>query len=260
MDTDDFGFFKKIFTMPNIIIKKKLFNLADLVICASLDYLGSSQLNNIYKKNSEKFIEIPFSVDTNKFKPVKKEKKENIKITFVGGMDKAHNFKGVDVLIKAFARIKNTNIKLNLIGNGDLIDTYKKLALSLNLDDRIEFLSGISDSDKIVEYQNSDIFVLPSINSHEAFGIVLLEAMSCGVPVIASSLPGVRKVFHDNEQGLLVKPGDVNDLKKKLERLIMSQDLRARMGLNARKLAENNYSKKRLNKKTEKVLLELLKK
>ncbi len=260
MDTLELRGLKKLFSLPSTIIRKKLFDLADLIICASFDYIKFSQIKDIYKKNFKKFKELPFSVDTDKFIPNKKIKNTKINITFVGGMDRAHNFKGVDVLLSAFSKIKQLNIKLNLIGNGDLIDGYKQLAKNLDIEDRVNFFTDMSDADKIIKYQNSDIFVLPSINSHEAFGIVLLEAMSCGVPVIASSLPGVRKVFENNQQGLLVIPGDVHDLKNKIEELIFDNEKREKMGILGRDLVKNKYSLKLNNKKLENILLKLLKK
>jgi len=259
MDTRDLSFFKKIFTLPSVLIRKKLFNLADLIVCASLDYIESSQIGDVYKQGSEKFVEIPFSVDTGKFKSIQDINNKNINITFVGGMDRAHDFKGIDILIKAFSELKQNNLKLNLIGNGELIDDYKKLAKKLAISDKVKFFTGINDDEKIVKYQKTDIFVLPSVNSHEAFGIVLLEAMSCGVPVVASSLPGVRKVFENNKQGLTVEPGDVNDLREKLEELIVDKEKRIKMGIEGRKLVEINYNKEKINKKLEDILLGLLK-
>jgi glycosyltransferase involved in cell wall biosynthesis len=94
--------------------------------------------------------------------------------------------------------------------------------------------------------QNSDLLILPSINSNEAFGLVLVEALACGVPVIASDLAGVRSVFDNYQQGLLVAPGDSEDLKKKLEFIFNNEEMRRVMALAARRLAEERYDRKKM--------------
>ena len=77
---------------------------------------------------------------------------------------------------------------------------YKKIAKNIGIKKYVNFLGGVNDEELIKNYQKANIFVLPSVNSHEAFGVVLLEALSCGVPVIASNLPGVRSVFKNKEK------------------------------------------------------------
>jgi glycosyltransferase involved in cell wall biosynthesis len=86
------------------------------------------------------------------------------------------------------------------------------------------------------------VVVLPSINQGEAFGLVLLEAMACSKPVIASNLPGVRSVFKNGNQGLLVKPGDVKDLVKKIKVILTDDQLAKRMGRAGRSLVINKYT------------------
>ncbi len=253
MDILDLGLIKKLFLLPHLLIKRKLFSLTDTVVVASLDYIKSSQIKNIYKRIPDKFIEIPFSIDTQRFIP-SKQQHQQLKILFVGGMDKAHNFKGVNVLLQAFAGLNNKDINLVLVGNGVLIKDYKKQAQDLQISEQVNFLSDINDKEKIEIYQQADIFVLPSINNHEAFGIVLLEAMSCGVPVIASRLPGVRKVFLDKQEGLLVEPGSALDLREKLKILINDPSKRQRMSQAARKLAKEKYNQNKNNQYLEKIL------
>ena len=113
----------------------------------------------------------------------------------------------------------------------------------------VEFSGGLSGPELIRAYQNADLFILPSTNSNEAFGLVLIEAMACGVPVIASDLPGVRRVFNDHEHGLLIKPNSPEDLKKKLEFIFKNEELRRVMSLAARRLAEEKYDLKIMSAK-----------
>ena len=94
---------------------------------------------------------------------------------------------------------------------------------------------------------------MPSINSNEAFGLVLLEAMACGTPVIASNLPGVRSVFEAGVQGLLAEPGNVDDLKNKIAEILADNDKREMMGLASRELVEGKYSWERVGERLDEI-------
>lgn len=254
MDTDKLSFFTKILSIFSWIILKPLFRVADKITFASEDYILSSRINFFYQNNKQKFHLLPFAVDTDKFFPCPSKKEENkINILFVGGLDKAHYFKGVDVLLKALGNILNDKIVLNIVGQGGMTSEYRKIAKNAGIEKYVNFLGGVSDEELVKNYQKANIFVLPSINSHEAFGVVLLEALSCAVPVIASNLPGVKSVFEDKQEGLLAEPGNIYDLKKKINTLIVDKNLRRQMGANGKKLIDKKYSFKILKKRLEKI-------
>ena len=246
MDVFHYKNFGKFLSIPSNLIKKSLFKKADLISCASLDYVQHGQLGSFYKRYQEKFIEINFGVDTEKFQPQINKENNTVNLLFVGGLDKAHYFKGVDVLLTAVSKLKNKNWILKIVGCGDLLPSYKKTAAKLKISEKVLFLDNISNNELPAVYRTSDIFILPSTNSGEAFGLVLLEAMASGLPVIASKLPGVRTVFEDEQEGLLIRPGDEEDLKEKIELLITNEDLRKKMGSSARQLAEKKYSWKKI--------------
>ena len=256
--------FLKILSLPSKLIFNSLFKNADLIISASLDYVQNSKLKNIYQKYPQKFVEIPFGVDTENFHPVCHcERSEAIshyqddtgllrqglamtdgfKILFVGGLDKAHYFKGVEVLLDAVKLLDNNNPnwRLEIVGDGDLKAEYEKKASDLGVADKINFSARVSNEDLPQKYQAADCLVLPSINKGEAFGMVLIEAMASGLPVIASDLPGVRGVF-TAESGLKIKPGDTEDLAEKLKYLMDNTDKRREMGRVARREVEEKYS------------------
>jgi len=249
MDVDSSSFLFKILSLPTRIIRNSLFKRADIITYASLDYLKHSDIANIYKKYPAKFKEIPYGVDTDKFSPAIKKDSQIKNILFVGALDKAHYFKGVNILLKAISRFQISDFRFQIVGDGDLKTSYEKLAEKLDIKDRVEFLGKISDEELPRIYQQADLLVLPSINKNEAFGLVLLEAMACGVPVIASDLPGVRTVFEDGRQGLLCKPGDVSDLKNKIEEILADEEKRKIMGKEARILALEKYSWKKIGRK-----------
>ena len=162
------------------------------------------------------------------------------------GLDKAHYFKGVDNLIKAVSKLDINNWKLYIVGQGELRSEYIKLAEKCGVGDKV-IIDSDADNDKLVKhYQSSDLFVLPSINKCEAFGVVLLEAMASGVPVIASRLPGVRSVFEDGVHGLYVEPGSIEDLTSKIDKMLSGSEKLKTMGEAGRKLAEEKYNQNKL--------------
>jgi len=256
MDVYGLSFFAKIFSLPSKFFLRFLVGCSKAVTCASFDYTRESQLSKLYKKHEKKFYEIPFGVDTTKFFPKKdlalrrKSIDDRLNILFVGGLDKAHHFKGVDVLLRAVSALRNKDWKLNIVGRGELLAGYKELSRELDVDDKVRFWDNVSNDELPDFYRKSDLFVLPSVSRNEAFGLVLLEAMSSGVPVIASNLPGVRKVFRDNVDGFLVDPGNVKGLERKIDIFFKDKSV-LRMGLVARELVLEKYSldavRRRLN-------------
>lgn len=179
------------------------------------------------------------------------ERKEKV-ILFVGGLDKAHYFKGLENLLKAVNLLKKDfadGIKLNIVGEGDMKPYYKDLSKSLKIEKYVNFAEGIDDSKLVSYYNYCDVAVLPSVNKGEAFGLVLLEAMACAKPVVASNLPGVRSVFKKGRHGLLAKPNDVVDLANKLRTILNDKKLAREMGERGREFVENRYSWKKIGKK-----------
>jgi len=219
------------------LIMPLIIKSADKVIISSRDYAQNGDLHNILNKYPDKFVIIPPSVDTHRFYPEQKDErlveKYNLAgkkvLLFVGGLDQAHYFKGIEFLIKAFAKFKN-NVKLIIVGDGDLKADYQKIVQELNLTEKIVFAGKVSDHDLPQYYNLADLVVLPSIDKSEAFGIVLIEAMACAKPVITSDLAGVRKVYEDQVSGLTFNTNDQDDLADKVNRILTDDDLQEKMG------------------------------
>jgi len=250
MDTLSLSWPMKILSWPMKIIEKDLFRRADVITYASIDYIKNSQIKSIYYQYPKKFHEISFGVDENVLKEENFNKNNNdIKnILFVGGLDKAHYFKGLKVLFNALRNIK-INFLLKIVGTGDLINYYKDLVKKYNLERKVEFKEDVDNNELFKLYREADLFILASINNHEAFGIVLIEAMSQFTPVIASNLPGVRSVFNDGEEGFLVKVNSYRDLRKKIELIFKDKEKYNQMCLNARRLVLEKYNWNKIGEK-----------
>ncbi|MDK2781480.1 MAG: hypothetical protein PWR13_508 [Archaeoglobi archaeon] len=186
---------------------------------------------------------IPNGVNTEKFFPAKdkEELKEKFGIKgdvvlYVGRMSYR---KGAHVLLNAFSSIQDAT--LVMVGTGEMLPFLRAQAKMLGIEKRVIF-TGYVDEERLSEiYRMADIFVLPSITS-EAFGVVLLEAMASGVPVIASDTGGIREILAESGAGLLVTPENELELRKAIKKLLKSPNLRERYAERGRELAERKYS------------------
>lgn len=142
--------------------------------------------------------------------------KEDDKIVlYVGRLSK---YKGIDYLIRA---IKNVDAKLLLAGSGPLRDSLAALTKELGISEKVIFTGFVEDDLLPVFYSLSDVFVLPSINEGEAFGIVQVEALNFGLPIVNTSLPtGVPFVSRDGETGYTVPPKNSKELAVALNKLL----------------------------------------
>lgn len=249
MDPLAAGFKGIVFKFSQLFILPLIIRYADAAVCSSFDYLENSDAAGLFKKYRQKFSVVPFGVDLKKFeKNNGTEKKDDLRseekhILFVGGLDRAHYFKGLDILFQSLAKIlANNKYYLAVVGSGDLQEYYKELAEKLGISSAVKFFDKVEDGDLPVFYHQADVVVLPSINKGEAFGLVLLEAMASGKPVIASNIPGVRSVFHDGIEGLLVASGDIGDLAEKLKIILADNELAEKMGEAGKKLVKEKYT------------------
>ncbi len=257
MDTIAKGVKGLIFKVYEFFFLPIIIRLANAITCASLDYIRQSALSAYCLNHESSFMEIPFGVDAKHFIPGEENRLPIV--LFVGGLDTAHYFKGVKELINAFSQIspKYPQASLVLVGKGDLENHYLELAKEKGVLEKIIIDNKASDEDLALWYKKARVLVLPSVNKSEAFGLVLLEAMSCATPVIASNLPGVRNVFHNKEHGFLIKPGDVQVLAEKLEFMIQNPQLAQTMGQASRRWVEQRYSWDKVGERLEAAYLRI---
>ena len=135
------------------------------------------------------------------------------------------------------------NLKAILVGDGDLRPVYAHKANSLGLAQRVFFAGRVPDAALPDIYRLADVTVLPSLTMGEAFGLVLVESLACGTPVIASNLPGVRTVVDAGIDGYLIEPGDPHDLAVKIRQLLeLPPAERQAMGAAGRLKVEQKYT------------------
>jgi len=173
---------------------------------------------------------IPNGVDLGEFEnmPVQRGSDSDITILFVGRCYPRQ--KGLEYLVKAIQLLPSRHkVHLKIVGEdwGGL-QNLRALARSLAVEEQVTFTGPLPRCEVIRAYGSADIFVLPSL--FEPFGIVLLEAMAAGLPVVASRVGGIPNVVLDATTGLLVPPGDSRALAQALEQLIFDPLLRRRMG------------------------------
>jgi len=157
-------------------------------------------------------------------------------IFFVGRLERR---KGIDSIMAAIPYLleKYPNVEFHLAGDYDIYDeviqdTFKNKFLKDNKKahwlDHVKFMGKISDEEKEQEFADCDIFVSPSL--YESFGIIFIEAMRYGKPVIGCNVGGMKEIIVHEETGLLCEPGDSESFKKCVERLIIDKDKRQKMG------------------------------
>ena len=187
-------------------------------------------------------VEIPNGVDTNKYCKNTRKKRNHIHaITYIGRLD---DFKGVDYLLNGFKDVLSevNNVSLTIVGNGPNESFLRKRVIDLGIVDKVNFKGR--QEDIVGELNSTDIFVLPSLS--EGMSNVLLEAMACGLPVVATSVGGNDDLITDGLNGILVPPKDSGRLATVLVELINNDDLTRRLGEEARKTVEINYSINRI--------------
>lgn len=245
-------------------LRSAIFSLYQRVSCAltvataarlcvvSRDHYDSSILADSLRRTIESrpefVVELPNGVDVHHFREVgpaidfsRYRMPADARIVlFVAALDRAHHFKGLDRLLRAMPWLP-PDVRLLIVGDGDLRAGYEQQARRLGIDDRTVFAGRIDHDDLPDFYRSSHVTVLPS-TPPESFGLVLIESMACGTPVVASRIPGVRTVVDDGIDGLLVDSADAGALARGIDALLADNDRRKTMGSRGRAKVEARYA------------------
>ncbi len=235
--------------------ERQVLQVADAIIAATL--AEQAQLQFLYQADVKKIFVIPPGVDTSHFYPIPADEAKGVigmspkdrMILFVGRIEP---LKGLDILIRAMDAMRRDcgnkecpNI-LTIIGgepdaSPELMNAemarLQALCRELGMDDLVMFVGKRSQDTLPYYYSAADVVVMPS--HYESFGMVALEAMACGTPVVASQVGGLAFLVQDGITGYVVPVGETELLSSRLTSLIRDDQLRAKMGEQAALLAKD---------------------
>jgi len=172
-------------------------------------------------------------IDTVAYTPNAAERSPVPLFSYLGRLKK---YKGVHIVLRAFAQVDVPGARLEIAGAGDYRTELEALAVRLGLGDRVRFLGRINEDEKLSLLRRS--WALAFASPKEGWGITNLEAAACGTPVVASNSPGIRESVRDGETGFLAAHGDAAAMAAGMRRLARSPELVATLGANARGFAE----------------------
>ena len=165
----------------------------------------------------------------------------------VARLSRQDRYKGVQHVIKALPEVVKSvpGTRYVIAGGGSDAARVRKLANDIGVGQKVEIMDRLTDSTLLQTYQQSDVFVLPSLK--EGFGLVFLEAMAQELPVIAGNHGGTPELVLDGETGFLVNYGDTVEISQRLIQLLTDHHLRTRMGRLGKERATRDFSLERFN-------------
>lgn len=223
------------------------------------------------KEQTEHFIHsgkpisvVPFGIDLNLFDSVPKRTDNSF---VIGTVKRMKHIYGIDLLMKATAQLieylrKNNQlktadqIKLMIVGDGPQLTELQQLSVKLNIADRTEFVGAVMN-EQVPEYINQ-LDVYCAFSRSESFGVAVLEASACKVPVMVSNIGGLPEVVQDGHTGYVVELNDVDSMVEKLYELVSDGGKRRRFGENGRKFVQEHYEWKQNVDEMEQIYLKLV--
>lgn len=219
---------------------KRIFDYCDVIISPA-KIIKDELITHSHKS---KLVVISNGVDTGKFTP-KTKLKTNFKILYVGRLSPEKN---IDTVIRAFAIVKKEIDKatMEIVGGGPSLDGLKKLVKKLKLSKEIIFRGSVPRENLTNYYNRCDIFVTGS--AMEVQPLTILEAMSCGLPVVGVKKAGVAGMVEDDFNGYLIPSPNAKKMAEKIVNILLNDKLRVRLSKNSRKTALKNSLKLSIKK------------
>jgi rhamnosyl/mannosyltransferase len=238
-------------------IFERVMRRADAVVATTRRYLESSHELRPYRA---KAVVVPYGIDTRSFGSPDRDKVQEIRKVYdsrlVLAVGRLIYYKGFDVLIRAMTSVDATVL---VIGGGPLRPDLERLAGSLGLENRVRFLGDLHNDQIRPYYAAADVFVLPSIARSEAFGIVQIEAMAAGLPVINTDLDsGVPEVSLNQKTGFTVAPGDPGALAVAINHLLSDASLRESLGQEGQRRAAREFDTEMMSQRLSELYVRLL--
>lgn len=228
---------------------ERVLERADAVIATSPNYVESS---DVLQRFRDKVVVVPYGIDLGLYRstPERQAEAEAIRARHGGvplllAVGRLIYYKGFEVAIRALAKVPRAH--LLVVGDGPLREELERVASAAGVASRVTLVGDVHNNRIAPYYLASDVYLLPSIARSEAFGIVQIEALAAGLPIVNTSLPsGVPFVSRDGETGFTVPPLDADALAAAVRRLLDDEALRRRFGAAGRARAEAEFSKETL--------------
>jgi len=219
--------------------------------CNKVVYLSSSYLNEVKMKigrsfKAENSLIIPNGIDIEKFKPIQPIYNSEMQIHHLFMHSRFNEFRDHETLLRAFALLieKHPTLKLVLAGDGVTKNLTEGLGRALNLSHKIHFLGNISEEKIILELQRPIIFTYAS--RAETMSTAIMQAMSCGVPIVATDIPGINNLIKNGSNAFLYQPNDYQELAEKIDFLMSHKLKRKELADAARIYAQSNFSQEKM--------------
>lgn len=248
------GMHSHIASFYNSMLLKSLLSHADAIL-VNRSHFPSPHL----AAYTDKIRIIPPGVDIHRFHPDASPAEWDL--FFLSVLDRYHHYKGLDTLLSAIAvvRERHPDVKALIGGTGDLLQHYRKRAHDLGIGDNVQFAGHIPNDSLQRYYSRSRMFILLSSDpTLEGFGMVTLEAMACGRPVITTPISGIAHEIERSGAGILVNPGDPEMLAGAILDLLEDRRKAELMGKAGRDLVVKNYRWEQIAVEIEGVYREIL--
>jgi len=214
------GVAKYLANLYNATAMQVTLSMVDRIITTQESYFNNSNIPSWFE---DKVTTIRNGVNVERFKPIDVNDgtareygfdPENTNLFFLSVLDEYHDYKGLENLLEAVRKLPQ-EYRLVVGGDGPKREYYEQRARELKLHNRVHF-AGYIENDELPEYYNSsDVFVLPSTSSRqEGFGLVLLEALACGIPVVTTDVVGISKDVRNQDLGFVISspcPSKISD-------------------------------------------------
>jgi glycosyltransferase involved in cell wall biosynthesis len=229
-----------VFPQKSFVHKKILqFNLNRANIILSTSHVMAKETS---KYSSKPIVVTPFGVDLNIFQSSKKMKKNDEIV--IGTVKSLEDKYGIKYLLEAFKLLinKNRNLKLLIVGGGTKEIELRELTKKLGIEKRTKFQGKVAYDDVVNYHNRMDIEVFPSIIDGESFGVSVVEACACENPVVVANVGGLPEVVEDGKTGLVVPSKNAHMLANAIEKLLLNEELRNKIGKAGRDRVERFYN------------------
>jgi len=240
-----------VYSFPNKSLLHRILlknNLKNATAIGSTSHVMAKETAKTFKH--ENVFVTPFGIDEGRF--TEKNRSNNQRRLTIGTVKKLEKKYGIDLLIKAFHEAYNfiseknkelaKTLNLVIIGKGPEYSSLQKLVKNLGIADKVEFKGFVPHNDIPKMLHEMDIFMALSRYDSESFGVAILEANLCGLPVIVSDADGLKEVTINKETAFVVPKESVSEASQVMVKLILSESLREKMGKAGRNHVLKNYT------------------